>query len=574
MQLAKIEDEYSQLIKKHFNDTVKNPIYTKDNITSDVVSFDIKNKICKCINHTPKYNLLKNGLDCSCDKCKGSFPYAKIPIADEYKNILNYLNINVTVNNYNNDEYNTILDNEQINSNIFNDSQLTLLINQCLDGHKINDFSKLMKHKYPCFVYDNDEWYFCDENNIWKHDTEEFIFKTKILELRELFSHIVNYYIINKQMKEAMSIIKNIKLLKTKLSKPNFKEDIIKDAKMLYYTCNFINKLNSKKHLLAFTNGVFDLNSKIFRSIKKEDYISYTCNYNYDPNINNEETKSFIRLLINDFEFFMKTISDCLNTDIFNLKHVLLIGDKPKILQIINLINLTLGDYSIKTDMSTVTRRRNVVEYTNEKIKYLNKRFIYLHEYDDRKIDVEQILDFLFHDIVIKNNITYSTDGKIFMIYDKVNFKLFENINNQNIIKMYCINNSEYDNNINVNIKDDITWRQTCMNILLEFYYTKYKEPEPVIDNLINKYSELSTNNDVFKWLDKHIILDADNVLNLKEICEHYYTYKVHSKIASKMKKEIECYLKDKYIDIVCNYRDTTFKGNKVRGWIGIKYKE
>jgi hypothetical protein len=132
-------------------------------------------------------------------------------------------------NNYNNDEYNTILDNEQINSNIFNDSQLTHLINQCLDGHKINDFSKLMKHKYPCFVYDNDEWYFCDENNIWKHDTEEFIFKTKILELRELFSHIVNYYIINKQMKEAMSIIKNIKLLKTKLSKPNFKEDIIKD---------------------------------------------------------------------------------------------------------------------------------------------------------------------------------------------------------------------------------------------------------------------------------------------------------------------------------------------------------
>ena len=581
MQIAKIEDEYSHLIKRHFNDVVKNPIYHKDYITSEVVNGSIKNKICKCINHQPRYNLLKSGLDCVCDICKGTYPYnSKIPITDEYKNILNYLNINVTVNNYNNnnqnDDNNSILDIEHnISYSIFNDCHLTDILNQCLDGHKISDIAKLVKYKYPIFAYDNNDWYYCNKNNIWQHDVEEFFLKSKILELKDIITKISNFYVVNKHLPESSPIIKNIRMLKVKLSKHGFKDDIIKESKMLFHYPNFTSKLNSKKYLLAFSNGVYDLLSKSFRNILLDDYISFTCNYPYDPDINNEDVRKFVNSIITDdlFDYLLKMFSDSLNNNIYNSKHVLLIGNKSILLQLINLMNTTLGDFSSKIDMNSVNRKKTTNDLLNEKIKYYNKKFLYVHEYDDKKINLEQIIDFLFNDIVV-NNITYSTEGKIFIINDKANDKVSINIENQgsnpNVIKIYC-NDIDYDMNINVKISEDITWRQTFMNMLLEYYYKKCEEPN-LLGNLTNKCSELSIN-DVFVWLENHIVLEEENVLNLKEICEYYYSTTVHSKIASKMRKDVENYLKDKYSEINGNYRDTTFKGMKVRGWIGIKYK-
>ena len=121
-----------------------------------------KNMICKCINGDHKYQLVKTGLYSNCVTCGGTFPKSKIPIpiSSNYKNILNYLNINVTVNNYNNFSSSSEIDSDieyKISNDIFDNIYLTNTINQCLDGHKISDVCKLLKYIYPNFVHDNND---------------------------------------------------------------------------------------------------------------------------------------------------------------------------------------------------------------------------------------------------------------------------------------------------------------------------------------------------------------------------------------------------------------------------------
>ena len=94
-----------------------------------------------------------------------------------------------------------------------------------------------------------------------------------------------------------MQLIKNIKSLINKLNKPGFKDDIIKEAKIFFNDPNFISKLNSKKHLLPFTNGVYDLLSNSFRKTNKDDYINLTVNYPYSE-IENPEVYKFINEVI------------------------------------------------------------------------------------------------------------------------------------------------------------------------------------------------------------------------------------------------------------------------------------
>jgi len=63
-----------------------------------------------------------------------------------------------------------------------------------------------------------------------------------------------------------------------------------------------LDKLNEKKHLLAFENGVYDLNNKVFREAKYNDYCSFTVGYNYEPENNEHE--------IDVLDFFTKVFPE------------------------------------------------------------------------------------------------------------------------------------------------------------------------------------------------------------------------------------------------------------------------
>jgi hypothetical protein len=565
-----IENEYSQLIKKNFDDIVYNAEYKTDLISSDVKNVIIKHMICKCINSQHKYNLIKTGIKCVCTVCNGTYPLQKIPITSEYTNILNYFNINVTVNNYNNyNELDLFESDIKIENSIFNDDYKTNLINQILSEHKINDISKLLHYKYKDFVYDGDWYYYKD--GIWKKDIEELILKSKILDLKDIFIKIHNYYKTNK-LQESSIIIKQILSLKIKLGKPSFKEEVVKESKLLYADFTFFNKLNKKKYIIPFLNGLYDLNLKLFRPYTKDDYVSITCNYNYEPECNNTDVINLLKLLFetSNIDHTLKKLSKSLIK--YNMNYTLFLcnNDNITIYILLNLIKLTYGNNLFnKIETSSLARKKNLNEF-NDKMKYINSYIIHLSDYDNKKINLESLHDIFTDEIYIKTNyketIVSNINANIYITTDKM-IDIKDNFKNIDIIVLNPLKSNIDDMNIINIMNNDISWRQTFMNILLEYYYNNDIKP---IDISVNQIR----NDYTYMWLENHIILCENNILNLKELCEYYYSnISVHSKLASILRKEVELFLKDKYPEITYNFRDTTFKNKKVRGWIGIGYK-
>jgi P4 family phage/plasmid primase-like protien len=61
------------------------------------------------------------------------------------------------------------------------------------------------------------------------------------------------------------------------------KDNIMKEARELFYNPEFLERLDQNKYLLCFNNGVIDFKDKIFRKGYPEDYISKCTNIDYFP---------------------------------------------------------------------------------------------------------------------------------------------------------------------------------------------------------------------------------------------------------------------------------------------------
>jgi P4 family phage/plasmid primase-like protien len=61
------------------------------------------------------------------------------------------------------------------------------------------------------------------------------------------------------------------------------KDNIMKEAKELFYNQEFVDKLDQDKYLMCFRNGVVDFRNKVFRKGYPEDYISKCTEIDYIP---------------------------------------------------------------------------------------------------------------------------------------------------------------------------------------------------------------------------------------------------------------------------------------------------
>ena len=58
-----------------------------------------------------------------------------------------------------------------------------------------------------------------------------------------------------------------------KLKDSVYKDKVMKECKEKFYDKDFIDKLNDKKNLIGFENGIYDLNEAEFRSGLPSDYV-------------------------------------------------------------------------------------------------------------------------------------------------------------------------------------------------------------------------------------------------------------------------------------------------------------
>ena len=553
----------------------------------------------KCQNCNIEHQITPAGYCLKCTICNTVFPKNQMIQVDERYQHLNsfWTNYNqlinhgtVVVNNYYNTEEDTSLE-CKINEHIFNDSSLTKLINESLDGHKITKISELLRLTYDNYVYD-DEWYVF-ENSIWKVDKDNIHMRRSILELCNLFGQVKRYY-TSRASEDSYKIAKNIKALDNKLSKPGFKDEIIKEAKLYYNQTNFRHNLNSKKHIIPFSNGVYDLLTNTFRETQKSDYINLTMGYNYDVTVHNEEVYTFLEQVLpitSVRNFVLKKMSECLNGDIPNTNFLMFIGDSGANgkSQLLNLMKLTMGDFGEKVEVTLLTRKRNNANEANtEKIKLMHKRFAFLSEPEDgEKINIGLLKELTGSEEIVarglyQESMSFVMEAKLFLACNELpeikgeDTALWRRIRVIDFPSRFVDEpqeENEYpiDRTLPSRMREDITWRQTFMNILLKFYFQNVTEPEEV---KIKTDEYRKENNDFYNWLDENIIRKDESIINLKDICELYYGKSTNNHNKNKLKKEIEKWIKTKHKDISSQYQDSRMNNIKYRGWKGLSFLE
>ena len=146
------------------------------------------------------------------------------------------------------------------------------------------------KNEFVCANIKDNTWYYFnnDMGGKWEETEQGHL-------LRKKFSNdIVNLYLhyqikYQKMANELLAEgkdetsfdyqfrnnqIVNISKVIIKLKDSGYKDKIIKECKEYFYDKKFIDNLDSKKHLLGFENGIYDLNTSQFRDGLPDDYVT------------------------------------------------------------------------------------------------------------------------------------------------------------------------------------------------------------------------------------------------------------------------------------------------------------
>jgi phage/plasmid-associated DNA primase len=139
------------------------------------------------------------------------------------------------------------------------------------------------------------------------------------------------YYNEGKNLEHADDIIKAVRFVRKKLNELSFIENIINLGNQFFENLEFFNNLNSKKNIIPFNNGIYDLTTNTFRNGERTDYIELLFNYPYDNTVSNSDVYTFIEQILPDKsirDYVLKRFSDCLNGDIENTNFLFFIGNE------------------------------------------------------------------------------------------------------------------------------------------------------------------------------------------------------------------------------------------------------
>ena len=286
-----------------------------------------------------------------------------------------------------------------------------------------SDVANVIFHYFKdCFVCANikdSSWFYFNENKGGKWEETEMGH-----ELRKRLSNdivdVYNYYggiyknrandlILEDEDAAKLQSDKHTKCLEIqiKLKDSVYKDKIMKECKEKFYDKEFIDKLNDKKNLIGFENGIYDLNEGEFRNGLPSDYVSLSTGYSLPVDIKNlpvkldeiidlvssMESYDEINEALEDFltkvfpipdvrEYTMRFLSSCLSGEIREEKFYFWTGSggngKSKLVE---LIDFVLGDYSKSMDVAFLTTKRGSSSSASPELENIkNARFVYMSE--------------------------------------------------------------------------------------------------------------------------------------------------------------------------------------------------
>lgn len=329
---------------------------------------------------------------------------------------------------------------------------------------------------------------------------------------------------------------------------------VVAECVVLFEDKDFMEKLESKQHLLCFTNGVYDLEEDKFRDGLPEDYcyqcthIPYIGFHPEDPVY--KEIQYYLETVFVEYDvrdYMLKLLASFLNGNVTDEKFYFWTGSgsnsKSKF---VSLYQKCLGDYSMTIPTTLLTEKQGKASEANSALASIrNKRFTPMNESPDPKSQVQIGLlkqltggDTVSTRDVFQSQYQFKTHMRMVYIANKIpgftetDFATWRRIRNI-IFRSTFVDAKDYNGQPRHFIKDPALehskmpkWPPYFMALLLH-YYKIYKEeglqePEDVVNT--SKQLELRSNtakNYVLNFLKK-----SDNefdVLHISTVYDNYY---------------------------------------------------
>jgi putative DNA primase/helicase len=167
----------------------------------------------------------------------------------------------------------------------------------------------------------------------------------------------------------------------------------MKQCRLLFYDREFAKKLDDNKHLIAFTNGVYDTLTQSFRPGQSEDYISFCTNVEFRLDTQYHEfscwpeLEKFLHSILPHKvvrDYFLRHLATCLSGVFTQRFHILTGSGSNGKSMLMNLCATAFGEYCYKTNVAMFTQKRGSAGAANpELVRMKGKRFVFMSEPDE-----------------------------------------------------------------------------------------------------------------------------------------------------------------------------------------------
>lgn len=241
-----------------------------------------------------------------------------------------------------------------------------------------NDLARYIKFHMKCnnFLWVKEKLY-CYDGKRWNENKSEF--SRYISE--DLYSHIHDRI---SKMSQYKDVLPKIEKYLNPLKSHSFKDFIIEESK-IYFTNDRI-KFNNNPFLLGFENGVLDLRTSEFREYRYDDYMTMSCGYDYQAELDTTKI-DFMNQLISSImsdplekKLYLQILASALDGQVMEKIIIFNGGGRNGKGMIDEFIVFLLGDYAYGNAPNTLITKPLPTGPSPEVFKMNRKRLIIFKE--------------------------------------------------------------------------------------------------------------------------------------------------------------------------------------------------
>lgn len=242
--------------------------------------------------------------------------------------------------------------------------------------------AKIFNRRFVCPDPSSSVW-FQFTGTLWEKDQKLEIFNCLAYEVTDHFIMALKKLRdeeANSEDDENKKIGKKILKSIGRLSESSSKKAIVEDLCDILFDESFYSKLDNNPNLLAFNNGVMELDTKTFRNATPEDCVSLSVGYDYMP-IKNEEAAKIV-------DQYWKSLHPHEDQRLYIIKAIArqLYGDSGGEIHIhagntsfFEVLSYALGDYVYKFGVQhlTAVKRKGAHKPSPELANWQGRRILY-----------------------------------------------------------------------------------------------------------------------------------------------------------------------------------------------------